>query len=56
MAYGQIAAMIISKVKQKVGTLQEKKAEREPHVQDVMGIRLEKENQLMRLAKRSLKR
>ena len=54
--YGQIAAMIISKVKGKAKELKTKTDERKPHAQDVLGIRLEKEKQLLRLARRSLRR
>ena len=51
-----IAQMIISKVKEKAGELKAKTDARKPHVQDVLGMRLEKEKQLLRLARRSLKR
>ena len=54
--YAAIAALIAARVSAKMKKLKEEKAESKPHVQDALGMRLEKENQIMRLAKQSLRR
>ena len=60
MPVAAIAAIIAAKVKKSSKTLKAKKEQRKGEtayrLQDVLGMRLEKEKQLMRLPRRSLRR